>query len=194
MSSRGSSGYLVFTSFQRAIPADGSGHASVDVFMSLNYGQSVQLLPASPDALTLSKRRLAFWRSQSTTARPRRAHTPGSSSGHSRSTRTASVPQVQSQVSYLGLSWALPHSGVRPSSCSQTPKRVSSSSDIVHASLSSWPACRSFHTGHISSGHRAPLHSEVRMTQLVKLLCTLASMLRKRARSHGYYGHGNAKR
>ena len=177
MSSRGSSGYLVFTSFQRAIPADGSGHASVDMFMPLNYGQSVQLLPASPDASTLSERRLAFWRSQSTTARPRRAHTPGSSSGHSRSTRTASVLQVQFQVSCLGPSWALPHSGVRPSSCSQTPKRVSSSSDIVHASLSSWPACLSSHTGHTSSGHRVPLHSEVRTTQLAMWLCTHASRL-----------------
>ena len=127
----------------------------------------------------------ASGQSRSTTARPHfRASTQDCSSGHSRSKGTALKPQVQFQASYLGPSWALLHSGVQPSSCSQTPKRVSSSSGIVHASQSLTPACLSSHTGHTSSGHRVPLHSEVRTTQLATWLCTLASRLTKRSRSH----------
>ena len=119
----------------------------------------------------------ASGQSQSTTARPHRASTQDCSSGHSLSTRTVSMPQALCPVVYPGPSWALLHSGVRPSSCSQTPKRVSSSSGIARASQSLTPACLSSHTGHTSSGHRVPLHSEVRTTQLAMWLCTHASRL-----------------
>ena len=127
----------------------------------------------------------ASGQSQSTTARPHRASTQDCSSGHSLSTRTASMPQALCPAVYPGSSWALLHSGARPSSCSQTPKCASSSSSgIARASLSSTPACLSSHTRHTSGDHRVPLHSEVRTTQLATWLCTHASMLTKRARSH----------
>ena len=99
-------------------------------------------------SLTSSMHLRASGQSRSTTACPHRASTQDCSSGHSRSKGTALKPQVQFQVSCLGPSWALLHSGVRPSSCSQTPRRVSSSSDIVHASQSLTLACLSSHTGH----------------------------------------------
>ena len=115
-------------------------------------------------SLTSSMHLRASGQSQSNIARPHRASTQDCSSGHSLSTRTVSMLQALCPVVYPGPSWALLHSGVRPSSCSQTPKRVSSSSGIARASQSLTPACLSSHTGHTSSGHRVPLHSEVLTT------------------------------
>ena len=136
-------------------------------------------------SLTLSMHLRASGRSRSTTTHPHRASIQDCFSGHSLSTRTISMPQVQFPVLYPGPSWAPLHSSARPGSCSQTPKCASSSSGIARASLSSTPICLSFRTGHISDDPRAPLHSEVRATQPAAWPCTHVSVLTKRIRPHG---------
>ena len=132
--------------------------------------------------MTSSTHLRASGRSRSTTTRPHRASTQECFSGHSLSTRTVSMPQVQFPVFYPGPSWAPLHSTRLMQSDTQMCFIFiwhCSCQSVIDTNL---PVIS--HRTHLRRS-RAPLHSEVRTTQPAAWLCTHVSVSTKRIRSHG---------
>ena len=141
--------HLRFFTFQRAIPADGSGHASLLCCHALELSPLCTVRTSRSGRIDFVKAsaNILTWLSRSTATHPRRVNIPDSCELQCLQPRViVSALPIRFLTFYLVLSSAPLRSGVPPNSCSLTPKHASSWSDTVRASQSSWTVFLSFHT------------------------------------------------